>query len=260
LDRVELLALYDHDERQATAEPGMRREEAPGVVRLVDLEGTHSAVIYSSLDDGSADAAIRREAAYFAGMRHELEWKLYTHDRPGDLHQRLVEHGFVAGELEAIMALDLAQVSQALLWPVPSAVRRIARPEDLRDVTRVREAVWPGEHGWLEARLAATMRAEPERLSVYVFYEGDEPVSAARIHFPARSAFASLWGGATLPLSRGRGCYTALLAARVQEALRRGVHYLTIDASPMSRPIVAKHGFEILTWSQPHMRGPVAGG
>jgi hypothetical protein len=35
----------------------------------------------------------------------------------------------------------------------------------------------------------------------------------------------------------------------VQEARRRGYRFLTIDASPMSRPIVAKHGFQVLTYA-----------
>jgi G:T-mismatch repair DNA endonuclease (very short patch repair protein) len=40
-----------------------------------------------------------------------------------------------------------------------------------------------------------------------------------------------------------------VLAVRAQEARRRGYRYLTIDASPMSRPIVAKHGFQLLTFA-----------
>jgi len=39
---------------------------------------------------------------------------------------------------------------------------------------------------------------------------------------------------------------TALLDLRVQEAIRRGYRYLTINASEMSRPIVSKYGFELL--------------
>jgi len=36
---------------------------------------------------------------------------------------------------------------------------------------------------------------------------------------------------------RKRGLYTALLAVRAQEGRARQVKYLTVDASPMSRPI-----------------------
>jgi hypothetical protein len=33
----------------------------------------------------------------------------------------------------------------------------------------------------------------------------------------------------------------------VQEAIRRGYRYLVIDAGPESKPIVARHGFSLLT-------------
>lgn len=251
-----MLAQYDCDERQNTEELGMRREVAPGVVRLVDLRGAQSAVVYSQLDDENADDVIRREIAYFDGLGHEFEWKLYAHDLPQDLNRRLLEHGFSAEEPEAIMVLDLAQAPKALLEPVPAAVQKIALPEELSDVTRVREAVWPGEHLGLEERLGYMLRTDPERLSVYAVYDRGEPVCAGRIHFPRQSSFASLWGGATLPSHRGQGFYTALLAVRVQEAIARHMRYLTIDASAMSQPIVEKHGFRLLTWAQAHMHSP----
>ena len=58
-------------------------------------------------------------------------------------------------------------------------------------------------------------------------------------------------GGATLEGFRKRGIYTAVLAARAREARERGYRFLTIDASPMSRPIAAKHGFRLLATSNP---------
>ena len=69
------------------------------------------------------------------------------------------------------------------------------------------------------------------------------------MYYHLHSQFAGLWSGATLPAYRRRGLYTAVLAVRVQEAIRRGYHFLTIDASPMSRPIVARHGFQLLTYA-----------
>jgi len=61
----------------------------------------------------------------------------------------------------------------------------------------------------------------------------------------------SFGGGSTIPAYRKRGLYTAVLAARVQEAIQRGYRFLTIEAGAMSRPIVAAHGFQLLTttWS-----------
>lgn len=251
--RADMLALYDYDERQAAEEPGMRRDAAPGVVRLVDLVGTESAVVWSHLDADSADAAISRELAYFERLRHNLEWKLYAHDEPRDLHERLLDHGFLAEDSEAVMVLDLTRTPEALLGPVPAYIHRVTDGALVADVTHVRAAVWPGEHASLEQRLRYLLRVHPARLSVYVAYVDGEPVSAARIHFSQTGTFASLWGGATLPDFRGRGLYTALLAVRVQEAMRRGARFLTIDAGPMSRPIVERLGFRLLTYSQAHL-------
>jgi predicted acetyltransferase len=75
------------------------------------------------------------------------------------------------------------------------------------------------------------------------------PACSAWIRFHPPTQFASLWGGSTLPAYRKHGLYTAVLAVRAQEARRRGYRFLTIDASPMSRPIVEKHGFQFLTYA-----------
>jgi predicted acetyltransferase len=54
-----------------------------------------------------------------------------------------------------------------------------------------------------------------------------------------------------LPEYRGKGLYTALVAVRLQEALRRGARYLTVDASPMSAPILRRLGFQQITTTHP---------
>jgi len=74
-------------------------------------------------------------------------------------------------------------------------------------------------------------------------------VSSAWVRFNPGSQFASLWGGSTLEQYRGQGHYTALMAVRAQEAARRGVRFLTVDASPMSRPILEKQGFRVISWA-----------
>lgn len=56
-------------------------------------------------------------------------------------------------------------------------------------------------------------------------------------------------GASTVERFRRRGLYTALLATRAREAQRRGYRSLTLDASSMSRPIVARHGLELLTYA-----------
>jgi len=104
--------------------------------------------------------------------------------------------------------------------------------------------------GWVPERLGGDM-ARPGYLSVYVAYVDDRPACAGWIYFHANGQFADLWGGSTVPGQRGRGLYTAVLHARLKEAADRGYRFVTTDASPMSRPILAKHGCQLLTMSWP---------
>jgi hypothetical protein len=89
--------------------------------------------------------------------------------------------------------------------------------------------------------------AIPDYLSVYLAYVDEQPACAGWVYFHPGSQFASLKGGSTLPEYRQRGLYTTVLAVRVQEAIRRGYRFLTIEAGPMSRWIVSSHGFQLLT-------------
>jgi hypothetical protein len=127
LSQAELLALYDRDEREQATFPGSRREEVGDCVLDVDLVEHTGTVVYSRLDERTADAAIREQVAYFQKLGIEFEWKAYAHDRPADLIQRLAEHGFVLDEPEAILVLDLEAGSEALTAGSNVRVKRVAQ-------------------------------------------------------------------------------------------------------------------------------------
>ncbi len=247
MDRSELLALYDLEERWRAAYPDMRREATAHVVRhapLAPKSGFRSGFIsYTRLDAATVGPAIDEQVRFFSAFGTDFEWKVYDHDTPSDLRQRLVERGFVCDEPEAIMALPLDQAPPSLLAPLTHDVRLLDDPDQLDDVLAVQRDVWQREHNGLAGHLRDTMIQHPALLSVYAAYDHGRPVASGWLYHNARSPFASLWGGSTLKSYRGQGFYTALLAVRVQEAVLRGARYLTIDASPMSRPIVASFGF-----------------
>lgn len=242
-----ILALYDVAQRINIEFPGVRKERRPHVIRYVSETGGPHFILYSRLAGADVEAVIAEEQAYF-GPLGEVEWKVYAHDQPADLRQRLVTCGFEAEDTEAVMALDLAETPE---WEVPQwsgdvAVRRLESAAQLVDVRRIEQTVWEEDFGRLTERLSADL-AVPGYLSVYAAYVDGQPASAGWIYFHPNGQFADLWGGSTVLEHRGRGLYTALLAMRVQEAAARGYRFLTIDASPMSRPIVARHGFRLLT-------------
>lgn len=209
------------------------------------------AIIYSQLDEDNAEDMIREQMAYFENIGQGFEWKVYDYDRPSDLKERLKSYGFTVEDAEAIMVLDLEEAPDILWQPVLARVQQIKNPEELSDVLTVEEQVWKEDFSWLGNYLEEALSNYPEQMSVYVAYVDGHPASAAWIYFPKHSQFASLWGGSTISSFRKRGLFTSLLAVRAQEAKARQVRYLTVDASPMSRPILEKFGFEMIAYSYP---------
>ena len=167
--------------------------------------------------------------------RTACTWEVGTHATPSDLVDRLLDRGLVD---------DSTPLAVGMVLTEPPAGKR---PDiDVRPATTASEKL-------AAARIAAVAfgMPEPESVSdegddggdnvVYVAYLDGEPVARGTASFSAHGV--TLFGGATLPEARGRGAYRALVAARWDEAVRRGTPALVTQASPMSRPILASAGF-----------------
>jgi hypothetical protein len=123
----ELIELYDRDQRIGSEDPRYRREESIGIVRQVPLMPDRLGfVAYSHLDEENADAVIRAQIDRFTVLGIDFEWKLYDHDTPPDLKERLHTAGFIIEEAESIMVLDLDQAPIELLYPAPTVKRNEA--------------------------------------------------------------------------------------------------------------------------------------
>lgn len=245
----EILSLYDREQRLEAEEPGMRREANATVVRQVGLHGRQSWILYSNLSAANIDGAIDEQIAYFSSLGHSFEWKVFSHDPMPDLKERLTARGFELEETEAILVLDLETLPVGLAEPVRHDVRRITDPVRLEDVSIVKHAVWGEDTTGSAERLARELREQPDRLRVFVAYENGIPASAGWLACDPGKQFASLWGGSTIAAFRKRGLYTALVAIRAQEARRSGARFLTVDARPMSRPILERLGFQVMTFA-----------
>jgi hypothetical protein len=246
MNRQEVLASFDRQQRIEIEFPDMRKEVTPHVTRFLRPAPGMSLILHGRLDAGNADAVIREQVEYFTRQGLAFTWKAFEHDSPPDLADRLVRAGFAADTPEGVMVLDLSSLPPSLAQPPSAGVRRIETREGLGDVIRVMEQVWGGSFAWMWDRLGGHL-AVPGYLSIYVAYVHDEPACSGWIYFNLKGNFAGLWGGSTVPALRGHGLYRAVLAARVQEAAARGYHYITLDAGEMSAPIVLRHGFELLT-------------
>ncbi len=247
VDNLEFLRLLD-EHRQTTTIPGFRRERTAETCRHMDAEGIHSIVLHSRLESADADRIIDREIEHFRALGHCFEWKVFEHDAPADLRHRLVARGFVIEETEAVMVLDLAEVPAPLLAPASADIRPLNDPDKLQDILEVWSRVWPEEDQshWVR-KIAQSMRERPGSVSPYVAYVDGVPAATARLSVAPDDPFGYLGGGATRAEFRGRGLYTDLLRVRVREAVARGLKYLMVDARPMSRPILEKRGFMLVS-------------
>lgn len=251
MDKNKLVEVFTRQQRIEVDYPDIKREVEGAVIRHISLTSEDGFVIYSLLDEDSVEDAISAQIARFQSIPQDFEWKVYDYDPPKDLIDRLRRRGFEIGEPEALLVFDLTANPKVLDLPVPPSVVRITDPGEIDAVVILEDAVWGTDHQELGERLKRDLRENPEMLSVYISYQGQGPASAAWVYFHEGSDFASLWGGATLPQFRKQGHYSLLLAARAQEARARGFSLLTVDASPMSRPILEKHGFQYLATTTP---------
>jgi len=247
MDHLDLLTLYDTQLRIELDQPRVRREVLPRLVRYIKPAPGMNIVSYSRLEEQEIDRVIEEQIAYFTTLNQPFSWHVCDHDSPPALGERLIAHGFAPDDdPDAVMVLDVRDASPALLASVTADVRAITQPDRLKVVAQIEAQVLGGNFDWLTQRLGEHL-AVPDYLNVYVAYADDQPACAGWVYFHPHSQFAGLFGGATLPAYRGRGLYTAALAGRVQAAIRRGYRYLVTGASPMSRPILARHGFQLLT-------------
>ncbi|MEW2133145.1 GNAT family N-acetyltransferase [Streptomyces sp. NPDC005435] len=257
MDETAVLAAYDREMREgARADgPGARIERAGGVVRHVSETGGWNAVLWSGLDETDAQRAIEEQIAHFTGLGQEFEWKLYGHDRPADLGERLGAAGFRAEDEETLMVAETARVAQDAEPPAGVRVVRATDEAGIELVVRVHDEVFGKDGARLRHHLLTRLAADPGTVLAVVALAGDEPVAAARLELVPGTAFAGLWGGGTVERWRGRGVYRALVAHRARAAAAHGCRYLQVDASDMSRPILERLGFRALTTTTPYLYG-----
>lgn len=252
MDKNELLKIFDRQQRIEYVEfPGVLRETAGPVIRVIIPDERFGFIPYSALNEENVDAEIEAQIRYFTEKGVGFEWKVYDHDQPADLRKRLTMQGFEMEDPEALMVLELENAPD-FYWTMDlPLVQRVVDADGVYAIRRMEEAIWGTDHSWMSTRLVNDLERIPDHLSIFAVPADGQVVSAAWIYYHPPTQFASLWGGSTLPSYRQRGYYTALLVTRAREARERGYRFLTVDASPMSRPILEKHGFQFLGFSTP---------
>ncbi|MER7351233.1 N-acetyltransferase [Streptomyces aurantiacus] len=261
MDHTTVLAAYDRQIRRnldtvGPDGPGVLIERAGGVVRRVGAAHDWNGVLWSGLDETTADEAIAAQVRHFTARGLEFEWKAYTHDLPADLPGRLLAAGFAPEPAETLMVAAVDELP--LDAPPPEGVRLlpVTDAEGVRLMVDVHEQAFGTDGSALGRQILDQLTTAPESVAAVVALAGDTPVSSARLEFQPGTDFAGLWGGGTVAQWRGRGVYRSLIAYRARLAQARGVRYLQVDASDQSRPILGRLGFTELAKTTPYVYRP----
>ncbi len=259
MDDAALLSLFDRDMREGARPdgPGARVERVGAVVRRTAPGHGWNGILWSGLEAADADAVIAEQVAYFTELEREFEWKLYGHDRPADLGQRLAAAGFTPEPEETLMIGETAALTLDAGPPEGVRIVPVTDRAGVDLVAGVHERAFDADASWLRGQLLDRLADCPGTVVAVLALAGEEPVSAARLELTPGTRFAGLWGGGTVRGWRGRGIYRALVAHRARVAADRGYPYLQVDASDQSRPILERLGFASLTSTTPYRFAPV---
>jgi len=258
-DIAGLLAVYDAQMRipNDPVPVGVSYERDGPVVRIV---GEHVGRVRTPRDLGvggaDLDRLIARQRDFFRARGQGLEWKVMGHDLPVELPERLVAAGFVPEPQAAVLLGYAEEVAGTPVLPDGVVVRQVSGDEDLRRIADHQTAIWGFDCSWVAAHLAARVAADPALITILVAEAGEQIACTAWTMFSPGTDFAALLGGTTLPEWRGRGIYSALIAARAREAADRGFRLLHVDASPESAPILRRYGFHEITTSRHYEWAP----
>ena len=114
-------------------------------------------------DEEQIEAAIAAEVDFFTGRGQAFEWKTYADDEPADLVDRLVRHGFEAGDVEVVMLGEAADPVDDIAAPEGVRIREFAG-EDWERVRVLMDGVWGTASSWVNDALRAEQERDPALL------------------------------------------------------------------------------------------------
>ncbi|MFE7801582.1 DUF2716 domain-containing protein [Nocardia sp. NPDC057440] len=140
----DLLALHDAQLRGRLPAPmpiGSVVETDGSVVRI--HYGTHASIEHRALPVEGLDALIARQRDACEARGEPAEWKVYAHDSPVDLPQRLWAAGFITGRERAVLVAPVDQIVAAEPLSAEAVVAEVSDHRHLQDVAKFVAAAGP---------------------------------------------------------------------------------------------------------------------
>ncbi|GAD79187.1 GNAT family N-acetyltransferase [Vibrio ezurae] len=246
MDLADVMQEYNEFERKFGNSFNGTMKSDDNLTKFVSIDRHGSYISFFNFDENMTESIVKDQLAYFNKRNLCFEWKTYSTDKPSNIGEILLAYGFEQEDSESFMVLDLSKVVSE---PEPFDELQITEVSDSKgiyDAIKVQEQVWGRDFDWQYNYLMNLKKHSPDSVFIYVVYVNEQPVTSAWLTFNGNSPFAGIWGGSTIEEFRGNGYYSLLLNKRIAKAKSKGVKYLIIDASDMSKPIVSKRGFQVV--------------
>lgn len=219
--------------------PELRVVERPGWLQLVTpsfRQGGFNEVAFAALAADEADAIIDATIAEYRALGIKFRWVVSPDSAPPDLAERLARRGL---ERHAVWAMAKQLDASDARTDRGIVVERMDA-STIDTYTRVMAEGWSIDPAPLLEAHRLGVASDRDRYFV-ARVDGEPAATASYVAFP-RSAY--LLGGVTLPRFRQRGCYRALVAARLADARARGITLATTHArAATSGPLLERLGF-----------------
>ena len=253
-----LLEAYDEQLRTDAETPSAVSVVRYGPLRLVTFAGGRGFVTYRELEGLNAAAITVLVSGALGRYRADpeierVEWKTRGHDHAPGLHDALVAHGFVPDEPESIMIGEARDLATEMPLPAGVTLRRVTGELDVRAMSAMQDEAFGDPVSDRSADNLLRRLSLADGMELWVAEAEGRMVSAGRLEPVAGSAFAGIWGGATLIPWRGQGIYRALTAARATAALAHGKVLIHSDSTEYSRPILERSGLVRVSTTTPYI-------
>jgi GNAT superfamily N-acetyltransferase len=242
-DRLLELATADTfwlpDFVQVVQAPGFKYTHSDRLVRI------YNRVLYSHGELSDHERVLKQ---FLQTQREQTpcNWALTSKHDTDALRDLLTERGFSCGDAHYVQTLRCEDYDRSI--PEDVQVLEVDSLERLRLLYKIQDVAFGRVRGVAESELVGELDActrQDRRVIRYVAMRGGEPAGTGGMTMFPDLGFGLIWAGGVLPEQRGHGVYTALIAARVRDALLHGIHTIGLYAKvETSAPIVAAQGFE----------------
>lgn len=202
-------------------------------------------VVRTAFTAADVDAKIDEITKHFIERNVPAAWLVGPSTQPADLGSRLEAHGWILGETDPGMAIDLLTLREDDSLPPGLVIKEVSDGEKLKQWIRtmtVGSGIPDSMQNMLLDLCARYGFVHVPSVGYYLGLLNGEPVATSLLFMAG--GVAGIYDVATLPEARGQGIGTALTVAPLLAARTRGYRFGVLQSTQMGLNVYRRLGFQ----------------